>query len=283
MPDTKIPFTFQGGDQIGCGAFEVPESSRLDFRSCFVFAFPKSGSVLVNAIVQSVMNDWGVPVIDVPTQLYQQGIDIAAVQCDLSRLFNPQGYCYSGFRELPRSMLGSASIGSGQKILVVRDPRDMLVSRYYSTKFSHGFAERGSTQFSRVMAELIKDGEMDIDAYCLYYSWMINSQLLSHADVISDRKTLVLRYEEFVYDKLGLVRQLCDWLSVGLSSERIEAIAAAHDVFPEKERADQHVRQAHPGDYRRKLKPETISALNAVLGRFFMTFDYDVQGTGGRI
>lgn len=276
MTKTKIPFTFQAGDQIGSGYFEVPESSRGDFRSCFVFAFPKSGSVLVNAIVQSVMSESGVPVIDVPTQLYQQGIDIAAVQCDLSRLFTRQGYCYSGFRELPRSMLGSASIGSAKKILVVRDPRDMLVSRYYSTKFSHGFAERGSPQFSRVMAELIKDGEMDIDAYCLYYSWMINSQLLSHADIISDPKTLILKYDQFLYDKRGLVQQLCDWFCVGLSSERIETIAAAHDIIPETERPNQHVRQAHPGDYRRKLKPETISALNAVLGRFLTTFGYEV-------
>jgi hypothetical protein len=276
IPIMKVPFTFQDGDKVGSGDFDAPESSRPDFGSCFVFAFPKSGSVLVNALVQSVMSEWGVPVIDVPTQLYQKGIDIAAIQCDLNSLFVGQGYCYSGFRELPRSMLGSGSIGSARKILIVRDPRDMLVSRYYSTKYSHGFAKRGLSQFGRLMAELIKDGEMPIDEYCLYYSWMINSQLLSLADVISDRKTLILKYEEFLYDKTDLLRQLCDWLCVGLSSERIEAIAAPHNIIPETERPDQHIRQAHPGDYQRKLKPGTIAALNAVLGRFFVTFGYEV-------
>jgi hypothetical protein len=276
MLKTKIPFTFQGGDQIGSGDFEVPESSRPEFHSCFVFAFAKSGSVLVNAIVQSVMSEYGVPIIDIPTQLYQQGIDITAMQCDLSRLFALQGYCYSGFRELPRSMLGAASIGSARKILVVRDPRDMLVSGYYSAKFSHGFAEKGSPQFRRLMREIIKDTQMSIDEYCLYYSWIINSQLLSHADVISDPKTLIFKYEEFLYDKRRFARQLCDWFSVGLSPDRIDAIAAAHDFIPESERPDQHIRQAHPGDYQRKLKPETIAALNAVLGRFFTTFGYDV-------
>jgi sulfotransferase family protein len=271
----KIPFTYQDGDRVGDGHFEVPKSSRYDFQSCFVFAFPKSGSVLVNAIVQSVMSEWGVPVVDFSSQLYDQGVDIETVQCDLRCLFTEKGYCYSGFRELPRSMLGSASIRSACKILIVRDPRDMLVSRYYSTKFSHGFAERGSPQFSRLMAELIKDSNMDIDEYCLHYSWMINSQLLSHAAVISDPKTLVLKYEEFLYDKRLLARQLCEWFSVGLSSDRIEAIAAAHDFIPEEERQDQHIRQAHPGDYQRKLKPETISALNVVLRRFFRKFGYD--------
>jgi len=98
---------------------------------------------------------------------------------------------------------------------------------------------------------------------------------LSHAAVISDPKTLVLKYEEFLYDKRLLARQLCEWFSVGLSSDRIEAIAAAHDFIPEEERQDQHIRQAHPGDYQRKLKPETISALNVVLRRFFRKFGYD--------
>jgi len=213
--------------------------------------------------------------MDFSSQLYEQGVDIETVQCDLRCLFTEKGYCYSGFRELPRSMLGSASIRSGRKMLVVPNPRDMFVSRYYSTKFSHGFEERGSPQFSRVMAELIKDDEMNIDSYCLQYSWMINSQLLSHADVISDPKTLILKYEEFLYDKRRLVRQLCDWFSADLSSERIEAIAAAHDSIPQTERPDQHIRQAHPGDYRRKLKPETIATLNVVLDRFFRRFGYE--------
>jgi Sulfotransferase domain. len=271
----KISFTFQDGDQLGTREFQLPESARPEFQSCFVFALAKSGSVLVNSIVQSVMREWGVPVVDIPFQLYHWGIDIEAVQCDFSRLFARQGYCFAGFRELPRSMLGSTAIASGRKVLVVRDPRDMLVSRYYSTKFSHGFSERGTTQFSRLTAELIKDGVMNIDEYCLYYSWMINSQLLSQADIISDRKTLVLKYENLLYDKLGLVRQLCDWFSIDLSSKRIEAIATAHDIIPSAESPDQHIRQAHPGDHRRKLRRETIVALNAVLSRFLKTFQYD--------
>jgi hypothetical protein len=274
MTGRKIPFTFQDGDKVSGGEFELPESSRPDFPSCFVFAFPKTGSMLVNAIVRSVMQEWGVPVIDVPTQLNQRGIDIGAMQCDLGRLFVEYGYCYSEFRGLPLSMLGSASIGSARKILVVRDPRDMLVSGYYSTKFSHGFEEKGSPPFRRLMREIIKDSEMDIDSYCLYYSWTVNSQLLTHAEVISDSKTLILKYEEFIYDKHRLVRQLCDWFSVGLASERIEAIAAVHDMIPKTERLDQHIRQAHPGDYRRKLRPETVAALDAVFGRFFATFGY---------
>src|SRR5258708_24065026 len=181
MLKKKFFSTLKGDGQIGRGVFKLRESPRPDFHSCFVFAFAKSGSVLVNAIVQSVMSEYGVPVIDIPTQLYQQGIDIAAIQCDLSRLFVPHGYCYSGFRELPRFMLGSASINSAHKILVVRDPRDMLVSGYYSAKFSHGFAEKGSPLFRRLMKEIIKDTQMNIDEYCLYYSWMMNSQLLCYA------------------------------------------------------------------------------------------------------
>src|SRR5258708_9780880 len=113
--------------------------------------------------------------------------------------------------------------------------------------------ERGSPQFSRLMSELSKDSHTDIDEYCLFQSWVVNSALLSHADIISDPKTHILKYEEFLYNKLCIVRALCDWFSVSLSLDRMKAIATAHDFMPEGERPDHHIRQAHPGDYRRKL------------------------------
>ena len=80
IPIMKVPFTFQDGDKVGSGDLDAPESSRPDFPSCFVFAFPKSGSVLINAVVRSVMSEGGVPIVDFPTQLYRQGIDIVAIQ-----------------------------------------------------------------------------------------------------------------------------------------------------------------------------------------------------------
>ena len=165
-------YTFQSGDDVETATVNFPPTSRPDFPSCGVFAFAKSGSVLVNAIVRDLMAEVGIPVISWPEIWYQMGVDTAAFQGDLAQVVPSHGYCLAGIREIPRSFLGAPAVRRLRKVLVVRDPRDMLVSRYFSTKFSHGFEPRGTPQFARLMRQLVDDGEMDVDSYCLFYSWI---------------------------------------------------------------------------------------------------------------
>jgi hypothetical protein len=269
-----ITYTFQSGDRVETADVDIPETPRPDFPSCAVFAFAKSGSVLVNAIARQLMAEFRVPVIDWPAIWYAHGVDTAAFQSDLGQAFPPYGYCVAGFREIPRSFLGVAALRSLRKLMVVRDPRDMLVSRYFSTRFSHGFEARGTPQFAQLMRQLIEDSEMDLDRYCLFYSWIVNADFFMHRDIIADPQTLVMKYEDFIYDKEYLTSAICTWFGLDIPKERIAAIAAHYQGIPATERPDQHIRQAHPGDYRRKLKPETIAALNGILGEFMATFGY---------
>lgn len=273
----KISFTFQSGNGIETAEVRFPPTPRPDFQSCGVFAFAKSGSVLVNAIVRQLMAEVSVPVFDWPEVWYARGIDTASVQCDLAQTFPPYGYCLGGFREIPRSFLGVAALRSLRKIMVVRDPRDMLVSRYFSTRFSHGFEARGTPQFAQLMRQLIEDGEMDLDRYCLFYSWIVNADFFLHGDIIGDPLTLILKYEDFVYNKKNLVEAICNWLGLVIPNQRLAAIVAPYENIPATERPDQHIRQVHPGDFRRKLKPETIEALNGVLANFMATFGYHLS------
>jgi hypothetical protein len=270
-----VKYYYQNGEAIGEGGIEVPESPRQDFRSCFVFAFAKSGSVLVNAIVDDLMKECRIPIVDLSSHLFSLGIDISAFQADFTKLFPQRGYCFSGFRSKPHTMMGIEPIKLARRILIVRDPRDMLVSLYFSAKKSHQFTKGGSEQYSRLAQRLRRDTEMPIDEYCLHYSWIITGGMASFGDVIDDPDTLVIRYEDFIYDKLHLAKSMSDWLSLDVPPERLAAIASRHDVMPKSEQETQHIRQAHPGDHRRKLKPETITTLNAVLARFNSSFGYN--------
>jgi hypothetical protein len=190
-----ISYAFQSGDAVQKADFAFPPTSNKDFPSCGVFAFAKSGSVLVNAIVRDLMAAASVPVIDWPAVWYWQGVDTGSFQADLSEVFPARGYCFAGFREIPRSFLGAPAIRRLRKIIVVRDPRDMLVSRYFSTKYSHGFEPRGTAQVAQLMRQLIDDGQTDLDSYCLHYSWIVNADFL-HASRHHSRpanKSLPLR------------------------------------------------------------------------------------------
>jgi hypothetical protein len=106
------------------------------------------------------------------------------------------------------------------------------------------------------------------------YSWVVNTDLFTHRDIIVDKNTKIFRYEDFVYDKRNLTQGICDWFNLLLPVEKIATIADAHISIPEAERPDQHLRRAHPGDYLRKLRPETIAVLNGVFDNYFKTFGY---------
>jgi hypothetical protein len=269
-----LTYSYQDGDDVLAAEFKFPFSPRPDFPSCGVFAFAKSGSVLVNAVVADLMSMAQVPIIDWASIWYERGIDTGSFQANLSLAMPPNGYCFSGFREIPRSFLGAAALKKLRKIMVVRDARDMLVSRYFSTKHSHGFEPRGTAQFSQLMLQLIQDGQTDIDAYCLNYSWIVNADFFLHRDIISDAQTLIIKYEDFVYDHGKLTQDINRWFNLGLTAEVMMAISEKHSKPPEMENPNVHVRQAHPGDHKRKLKPQTIDTLNSVLAPYLSTFDY---------
>lgn len=178
-----ISYTFQAGDVVERSEVELPSTSRPELPSCGVFSFAKAGSVLVNEIVRDMMAAAGVGVIDWPTVLIQAGVDIASFNGSFGEAFPVSGYCFGGFREIPRTFLGAPAIAKLRKILVVRDPRDMLVSRYFWAKSSHGFVEHGTPQFATLMRQLIEDGKRDVDEYCLFYSWIVNADFFLYREI----------------------------------------------------------------------------------------------------
>lgn len=68
----------------------------------------------------------------------------------------------------------------------------------------------------------------------------------------------VFRYEDIVYTKKTWAEEICFHYGWKVTNEQLEAAVAKVDVFPDDERPDQHVRQVHPGNYKQKLRPETI-------------------------
>ena len=57
---TAIPFFYQNGPNITQGRLTIPETRRPDVPSAFLFSFHKSGSVLVNAILDAIAKESGV-------------------------------------------------------------------------------------------------------------------------------------------------------------------------------------------------------------------------------
>ena len=89
--------------------------------------------------------------------------------------------------------------------------------------------------------------------------------------------TKLYKYEAIIYDKVSWIEDISAYLGFAVPRSVIVEIAREHDVIPEQEDQAKHVRQVHPGNYLKKLKPETIQQLNS-----FLHEELDFYGYGGR-
>jgi hypothetical protein len=271
----SVDYTYHDGDAVKLGTMAIPvNGSMRDFPSFFLFAFVKSGSVLVNALVRDLLTECGVPLIDLPTHLFERGIDINAFQCDLAALFPLKGYCFSGFRVIPQWLIGSDVLRRARKLVVVRDPRDILVSLYFSVKYSHWFPTVRTLQFGAAIDAVRRDTELSVDEFCIAYALHLNAQFSDVRVFLRGDDALVLRYEDFVYNKVALAKEICHWNGLNITDERIRELAGNYDVIPNSDEPHAHIRQVHPGDHRRKLSADTIAALNISLANFLDAFSY---------
>jgi hypothetical protein len=266
---------YQDGLKVEARDFELPGSPRHDFDSCYVFALPRSGSVMLNNVVSVLMAENGVPVVDLPSFCFMHGIVMDTVILNYAQLFRPKGYCYAGFRAISTGMRGIVDQLPGKKILMVRDPRDMLVSLYYSLKLSHKFPKNGTVQFfSALNTSLEMTAATSIDAFCVAHIGIYLHILGDYMEFVDSKSVMVVRYEDIVFDKVGLALMLRDWFSLDIDAVRCRQMVAPFDVIPGCDRPADHIRQVLPGDHKRKLRPSTIDILNGALENFIRRFNY---------
>jgi hypothetical protein len=189
---------------------------------------------------------------------------------------------YLGNRESIRLSGTSAELGY-RVIRMVRDPRDALVSMYFSFLGSHrpppGMTPKQLKDLAK--AREIKMSTTLIDDYILeraldYLNRLIDIEDFSAQDVLST----VVRYEDYILDKLGLCNRILAFLqdnttlNLTLEQQQLDEIAKKNDIIPMQEDKSQHIRKALPGDHIEKLQPATIERLNLVFKDFLIMHNY---------
>ncbi len=272
--DRTIKYFYQDGLKLRESNVRIPRTSRPDLASCYVFAFPKSGSTMANNIVTGLMQESRVPVVDIPSYIFSKGIDLDTAVFDCQSLFSDSGYCYLGFRKLPAWLRGVLSKLHGPKILLVRDPRDMLVSKFYSLKFSHLFPKEGTEQFSSLVEMERSYTNLSIDDFCISDVSIYRDIYDRYYELLGDENVKVIRYEDIIFEKLKFADHICELFSLDIKPDRLKEIVAPWDVRRSGEIPTEHIRQVDPGDYRRKLQASTIGFLNVAFKDFMQKFGY---------
>jgi hypothetical protein len=158
---------------------------------------------------------------------------------------------------------------------MLRDPRDMLTSYYYSEAFSH------SPINTRVLERRKKAAAQTIDAFVLEHAprhKRVYSAYLEHLHGHSN--VLFTTYERMTADVEGWLQEIVDHVGLTDHPDMVAELLAEASKVKGKGKATEHVRVARPGDHRNKLQPGTIAELDALFGREMLDlFAVPAKGT----
>ena len=254
--------------------FSALPDRDADFGRCFAFSVHKSGSTMLGKMIADVCRRRDLPNVSIPNFFFSEGISAQDWKDDarLAPVFT-RDILYYGFRFLP-PVLQDPQVGlrKSRFVLLVRDPRDALVSQYFSygkASGSHAVPKKNAEAFIAVREAL---PERSIDEYVIDVSRQLRNKLTAYRDHLNFDLGLVRRYEDVFFDKKTFLREIFEHFGVDVPRGVIAKVAAKHDIRPEQEDETRHIRKGTPGDHQEKLLPETIEKLNDTfrkIGRFY--------------
>src|SRR3546814_6832035 len=113
----------------------LPKTNSLDESIVFI-TMHKAGSVFVNSILNIIAVENGLTPVDFAGQAFDGGVKEWKYCVDKSTLFRERGYYFGAFRGPYIDKF--ADLLQNRVLMQVRDPRDCIVSLYYSYRFKIG-------------------------------------------------------------------------------------------------------------------------------------------------
>lgn len=258
----------------------IPPAQADHFPARFAFSIHKGGSTLMFNMIRDACAATNVPAISFPDLFFREGIFDHEWRNDRQLLeYVVPGRIYYGFRYLPEVLRDPVvQLRHRKSVLLVRDPRDALVSQYYSWgrhDKSHRLPDKNQEKWQ---SALNGAGQLSIDDYVLQSAPMYLKRFTVYQEHLFSDNLLLRRYEEVYYDKQRFLRDIFGHLQLAVDDTVISQVAARHDIRPTEEDPSNHIRQGAPGDHRRKLRPETINRLNNQFRDVCRGYGYDLGG-----
>lgn len=225
--------------------------------SVFIFSTHKCASTFLNALIKNLAEGEGKKHIDIETYLATRPNlrdELYSNESFTNTLFQNKG-CYFGVFRYAFSKLPPVS---GQKIvLVLRDPRDILTSQYFSIAFSHPVL---TSKFLKKRESALA---MGIDKHVLEMTPRFLKTYSDYLEKFANRSdVLLIRYEDLVTDFESVLSKLLDFIDYSEKEKALNYWKKNYPFVVEKEDVQRHKRKVLPGDHKEKLKQDTIHELN---------------------
>lgn len=242
----------------------------------FVLGVKKSGSTLLNNSVMFMSQRNDANWVSFPDELFLNNIDFEKFEGDFPKGIFQKGNAYGGFRYLPRALEKVALFRTSPKVLMVRDPRDALVSLYYSYLYNHYMPPGDDNEGARLSINRYRKigNDLSIDQFVVQESVEMNDVLMNYGSLLNYPKTLILKYEEQVFSKADMLLLVAKHFNWSINQNDIHDILVHIDVIPDGEDPNRFIRRVLPGDHKEKLRFDTIQTVNEILQPSMKLFGY---------
>jgi hypothetical protein len=248
-------------------------------QSILFFTIYKAASSFIGGFMRKVADETGITPVNLDGYFYQiakggEWERSGRVLVDVP--YQSTGYFYGPFRSFNR---GIPNIDDYKIFLVLRDPRDVVVSAYYSI-YSHVMPlVEGKKQKQTRVNRRKKLGRQTVDEHVINKlgsdSRFLDRYVEYHRELMGKPNVFFLKYEDMVTDFDPWLDRLLEFLELNVSPQLIEEIRASANFKVSKEDIYKHKRQVTPGDHKRKLKAETIDILNKNTEEILKLYGYE--------
>jgi len=260
------------------GAVQFDVEAHGHGRAFFVLGIRKAGSTLLNRICAALARYNSVNFVDIAGTFFQNNIPVSEWinEKGLRKVLRP-GNAYVGFRNMPLCFSGSRTFTNAKKVLLVRDPRDALVSEFFSNAYSHSMPakqafERGAT--ANIMLERKRALESTIQEYVSARMPLMRRTFLEYRPITSDPNALILKYEDVVFRKREMIAAILKHFRWECGPHAITKLLDKVDIRHPEEDPTAFIRKVTPGDHREKLSATAIAELNLQLREAMELFGY---------
>ena len=186
-------------------------------------------------------------------------------------LFLDRGEIYAPLR-FPIDFAGRKNF---KHIFFLRDPRDVVVSAYYSFGFTHPLPNNIKARM-RVQEKRQSIQQQGIDNYAITESkerfLPIYEEYIELIETCSS--FLYLRYSDFQDDTIQFIEIISDFLEVNISKEEIQELATKASPIQITRDNSKHKRSGKSKQYLEELKPDTINTLNEIFSEVLKYWDF---------
>lgn len=246
-------------------------------KSILFFTTHKCASSFINTLFDVVTSNSVYSSIDYMSTIRGLG-DQTEIHDSYEFVNENYSYCFRQFNEIYvplRKPLNFPGMENFRKIFFLRDPRDVLVSGFFSFGESHPTPHNSEKQkvFLERRANIQK---MGIDAFVLseVETWIkpIYAEYKNIYEATSDR--LFLKYDLFKDQTNVFITNLIKFIGIDVKEKVINDLVEKASPVQKKVKSGTHKRSGQSKQFESELKQETVVQLNELLSEELEFWDF---------